>query len=68
MCNIRLVKGEHVYEDNMALIHKEIAKQVKVICFTNRLRGFEPVQDLLAIGGIDGTVVVVRADAATVPG
>jgi hypothetical protein len=35
MCKIRLVKRHHVDEDDMALVHEEVAEQIEGFGFTD---------------------------------
>jgi len=64
MRRVCLVKGKHVDEDDVSLVHEEVAEQIKVVSFADLLRRLDPAQDLLAFGRNDGTVVVMRADTA----
>ena len=64
MCRIRFVEREHVDEDDMSLMHEEVTEQIEIICLADLLCCLDPIQNLFALGGYDGTVVVVCADAA----
>lgn len=60
---IRLVKRKHVYKNNMALMHEEVAKEVEVVALADFLGRFDPGEDFGAAGRDNGGVVVVGADA-----
>jgi hypothetical protein len=33
VCNVGFVKGHHVDEDDVSLVHEEVAEEVEVFCF-----------------------------------